>query len=70
MLKEDSQNFQCFLFASVFNANDRPSIAWSSELEVHDCGNSDFPFVDTEIATERHLKDNAVIRHSQNGFTR
>lgn len=52
MLKEYSQNLQPFFFASVFNANDRPWAAQSSELEDHNCGNSDFLFVDTEIAAE------------------
>ena len=36
-------------FASVFNTNDRPRAARSSESEDHDCGNSDLPFVDPEI---------------------
>jgi len=36
-------------FASVFNNTGRPWAAWSPELEDHGCGNSDFPFVDTEI---------------------
>ena len=32
---------------------DRPWAAWASELEDHNCGNSDFPFVDTEIVRDR-----------------
>ena len=36
-------------FASVFNREDRPWAARSSELEDHACGNSDFPFVDRAI---------------------
>ena len=47
-----TERFQRF-FASVFNTNDRPWAAWSSELEDHDCGNSDFPFVDTEIVRDQ-----------------
>ncbi|KAK4830610.1 hypothetical protein QYF61_012053 [Mycteria americana] len=39
--------------AGVFNGNDRPWAAWSSELEDHNCGNGDFPFVDTEIVSEQ-----------------
>ncbi|KAK4827622.1 hypothetical protein QYF61_019832 [Mycteria americana] len=31
----------------------QPWIAQSSELEDHDCGNSDFPFVDTEIVGDQ-----------------
>lgn len=36
-------------FASAFNSNDRPRAVRSSELEDHDCGKSDFPFVDTAV---------------------
>lgn len=36
-------------FASVFNTNDRPWAVRSSELEDHDCRNSDFPCGDMEI---------------------
>ena len=43
-----SQDFSAF-FASRFNNTDRPCAAWSSELEDHDCGNSDLPLVDPEI---------------------
>jgi len=43
--------FNAFL-ASVFNINDRPWAAQSSELEDHDCRNFDLPFVDTEIVKD------------------
>jgi len=36
-------------FASVFDNTDKPWAARSPESEDHGCGNSDFPFVDTEI---------------------
>ncbi|KAK4829030.1 hypothetical protein QYF61_001805 [Mycteria americana] len=33
----------------LFNNTDRPWAAWSPYSEDHECGNSDFPFVDTKI---------------------
>lgn len=36
-------------FSSVLNTNDRPWAIWSFDLEDHNCGNCDFPFVDMEI---------------------
>ncbi|KAK4832387.1 hypothetical protein QYF61_022242 [Mycteria americana] len=36
-------------FASVFNNTDRPCAARSPESEDHNCGNSDVPFVVTEL---------------------
>ena len=42
-----------FFFASVFNNTDRPWAARSPESEDHECGNSDFPFVDTKIVRDQ-----------------
>ncbi|KAK4826952.1 hypothetical protein QYF61_012801 [Mycteria americana] len=49
--EEKGEAFNAF-FASVFNNTDRAWTAWSSELEDHDCRNSDFSFMDAE--TVRH----------------
>ncbi|KAK4811148.1 hypothetical protein QYF61_019779 [Mycteria americana] len=38
---------------AIFNNTDRPWAARSSELEDHDCGNSDFPFLDAEIVRDQ-----------------
>ena len=46
---QKKQSHSKLFFASVFNANDRPWAVRSSQLEDHGCGNSDFPFADTEI---------------------
>ncbi|KAK4827324.1 hypothetical protein QYF61_016574 [Mycteria americana] len=40
-------------FALVFNNTDRPWAARSPESEDYECGNSDFPFVDTEIVRDQ-----------------
>ncbi|KAK4830117.1 hypothetical protein QYF61_008544, partial [Mycteria americana] len=37
----------------VFNNTDRPWAAWSSEFEDHNCSNSYFPSVDTEIVRDQ-----------------
>ncbi|KAK4810867.1 hypothetical protein QYF61_008839 [Mycteria americana] len=50
--EEKAEAFDAF-FASGFNNTDRPWDARSSELEDHECGNSDFPFVDTEIVRDQ-----------------
>ncbi|KAK4831434.1 hypothetical protein QYF61_017565 [Mycteria americana] len=48
--EEKPEAFNAF-FASVFSNIDRPWAAWSPDSEDYECGNSDFPFVDTEIVT-------------------
>ena len=55
--EEKVEAFNAF-FASVFNNNDRPWAAQSPELEDHECGNSDFPFVDTEIVRDQLYQPN------------
>ncbi|KAK4824798.1 hypothetical protein QYF61_019466 [Mycteria americana] len=50
--EEKAGAFNAF-FASVFNNTDRPWAAQSPEAEDHECGNSDFPFVDTEIVRDQ-----------------
>ncbi|KAK4824856.1 hypothetical protein QYF61_020229 [Mycteria americana] len=40
-------------FCSVFNNTDRLWVALSPELEDHECGNSGFPFVETEIVRDQ-----------------
>ncbi|KAK4806195.1 hypothetical protein QYF61_001118 [Mycteria americana] len=50
--EEKVEAFSAF-FASVFNNTDRPWAAQSPELEDHECGNSAFPFVDTEIVRDQ-----------------
>ncbi|GAB0182073.1 mitochondrial enolase superfamily member 1 [Grus japonensis] len=50
--KEKAETFNGF-FASVFNNTDRPWAAWSLESEDHECRNSNFPFVDTEIVRDQ-----------------
>ncbi|KAK4815141.1 hypothetical protein QYF61_017582 [Mycteria americana] len=50
--EEKAEAFNAF-FASVFNNTDRPWASHSLELEDHDCGNSDFPFADTEIVRDQ-----------------
>ncbi|KAK4811193.1 hypothetical protein QYF61_019824 [Mycteria americana] len=47
------QRHSMLFFASFFNNTDRPWTARSSELEDHDCGNSDFPLVDAEIVRDQ-----------------
>jgi len=49
---EKAEAFNAF-FASVFNNTDRPWAVGSSESEHHECGNSDFPFMDTEIVRDQ-----------------
>ncbi|KAM7094975.1 germ cell nuclear acidic protein isoform 2-T2 [Ciconia maguari] len=39
--------------SAVLNKTDRPWAAQSPELEDHECGNSDFPFVDTEVVRDQ-----------------
>ena len=39
-------------FASDFKKTDRPPAARCSELEDHDCGNSGFPFADSELVRD------------------
>lgn len=46
--EEKAEAFNAF-FTSVFNNTDRPWAALSPELTDHKYGNSNFPFVDTEI---------------------
>ncbi|KAK4811155.1 hypothetical protein QYF61_019786 [Mycteria americana] len=50
--EEKAEAFNAF-FDLVFNKMDRPWAARSSELEDHNCGNSDFPFVDAEIVRDQ-----------------
>ncbi|KAK4827625.1 hypothetical protein QYF61_019835 [Mycteria americana] len=50
--EEKPEAFNAF-FASVFNNTDRPWAVRSPESEDHECGNSDFPFVDTEIVRDQ-----------------
>ncbi|KAK4810539.1 hypothetical protein QYF61_004502 [Mycteria americana] len=50
--EEKAEAFNAF-FASGFNNTVRPWAPRSSELEDHECGNSDFPFVDTEIVKDQ-----------------
>ena len=50
--EEKAEAFKAF-FASFFNNTDRPWAARSSELEDHDCGNSDIPFVDTDTGWDQ-----------------
>jgi len=52
-----AEEFNAF-FASVFNNTDRPWTTWSSELEHHECGNSGFPFVHTEIVQDQLYQPN------------
>ncbi|KAK4832275.1 hypothetical protein QYF61_021674 [Mycteria americana] len=51
--EEKVKAFNGFFFVSVFNIKDRSWAAWSSKLEDHDWGSSDFPFVDTEIVRDQ-----------------
>ncbi|KAK4831911.1 LOW QUALITY PROTEIN: hypothetical protein QYF61_020058 [Mycteria americana] len=46
--EEKAEAFDAF-FASVFSNTDRPWSAWSPELEDHECGNREFPFVGSKI---------------------
>jgi len=48
---EEVEAFNAF-FVSVFNNTDRPWAASSPELEDHNCGNSVFSFVDTDIVRD------------------
>ncbi|KAK4810454.1 LOW QUALITY PROTEIN: hypothetical protein QYF61_004234 [Mycteria americana] len=50
--EEKAEAFNAF-FASGFNNTDRPWDAQSPDSEDHECGNSDFPFVDTEIVRDQ-----------------
>ena len=50
--EEKMETFNAF-FASVFNNTNRPRAARFPESEDHECGNSDFPFVDTEIVRDQ-----------------
>ncbi|KAK4831610.1 hypothetical protein QYF61_018370 [Mycteria americana] len=50
--EEKAEAFNAF-FALVFNNTDRPWAAQFSESEDHECGNSDFPFVDIEIVRDQ-----------------
>ena len=52
--EEKAEAFNAFFFASVFKRTDRPWAAQSPASEDHECRNSDFPFVDTEIVRD-HL---------------
>jgi len=53
------QRHSMLSFASVFNEIDRPWAVQSPELEDHECGNSDFSFVDTEIVRDQRYQLNA-----------
>ncbi|KAK4816177.1 LOW QUALITY PROTEIN: hypothetical protein QYF61_012467 [Mycteria americana] len=55
LANRDAEKAEAFsaVFPSVFTNTDRPWAAHSSELEDHDCGNSDFPFVDPEIVRDQ-----------------
>ncbi|KAK4823990.1 hypothetical protein QYF61_009115 [Mycteria americana] len=50
--EEKAGTFNAF-FASVFNNTDRPWAAQSPEVDNQECGNSDLPFVDTEILSDQ-----------------
>ena len=50
--EEKAEAFNVF-FASVFSNTDRSWAAQSPESEGQECGNSDFPFVDTEIVRDQ-----------------
>ncbi|KAK4832343.1 hypothetical protein QYF61_021872 [Mycteria americana] len=52
MDEEKADAFKAF-FASAFNNTDRPWAVQSAELEDYKCGNSDFPFVDTEFMRDQ-----------------
>ncbi|GAB0209474.1 mitochondrial enolase superfamily member 1 [Grus japonensis] len=60
LTNRDEEKVEAFntFFASVFNNTDRPWAAWSYELEDHERGNSDFPFVDTEIVRDQLYQPN------------
>lgn len=51
LTNRDEEKAEAFnvILASVFNNTGRPWTARSSRLEDAECGNSDFPFMDTEI---------------------
>ena len=50
--EEEAETFNGF-FASVFNNIHRPWAAQSHRSEDHQCGNSNFPFVDTEVVRDQ-----------------
>ena len=50
--EEKAEAFNAF-FASVFNNTDRPWAAQPPEPEDHECGNSGFPFLDTETVRDQ-----------------
>ncbi|GAB0195083.1 mitochondrial enolase superfamily member 1 [Grus japonensis] len=50
--EEKAEAFNAY-FGSVFNNADRAWAALFTESEDHKCGNSDFPFVDTEIVRDQ-----------------
>lgn len=45
-----------FCFSLVFNNIDRPQVARFPESEDHNCTNSHFPFVNTEIVSAECLQ--------------
>lgn len=51
LTNRDEEKAEAFnvILASVFNNTGRPWTARSSRSEDTECGNSDFPFMDTEI---------------------
>ncbi|KAK4830472.1 hypothetical protein QYF61_011196 [Mycteria americana] len=51
--RRSKENIGLTLVDYVFKNTDRPWAAQSSESEDHECGNSDFPFVDTEIVRDQ-----------------
>lgn len=63
--KHDELKF-CGFFASVFNNIDRPWAAWFPKQEVHRCGSSGFPFVDTNIV-RGHLNQLNVLQVMEPG---
>jgi len=50
--EKKAEAFNAF-FASVFNNTDRPWAAWNPESEEQKCGNSDLPFVVTEMVRDQ-----------------
>ncbi|GAB0208399.1 mitochondrial enolase superfamily member 1 [Grus japonensis] len=55
LTNRDEEKAEAFnaVFASIFNHTDRPWATRSPESGDHDCGNSDFPFVDTEVVRDQ-----------------
>ncbi|KAK4823199.1 hypothetical protein QYF61_027208 [Mycteria americana] len=62
LTNRDEEKAEAFnaVFASVFNTTDTPWAARSPESEDHECGNSDFPFVDAEIVRDQLYQLNVL----------